>query len=237
MLEKEHALTARQGFITYQSKQLSCKGDATHDRQMIFSLEHFEDGRLATWRVGPDHSRQQVEARFVNKDKLAPLLAGLFFNSGQTSVRHASIWASSRWVARSIGFWGVHSTSFINRETCDLEYDTPNSHSMILAMRAHVKTSPRKPYASAPCDRNSGIRRSCASVSLGGAPVWGRARRASGPSSRTAANHWLTAGRETPNAFAIRNCAQPTCESSKARCRRTSFQSSGYAEMFAIPNV
>ena len=44
---------------------------------------------------------------------------------------------------------------------------------MTSATRAQVQTSPRKPYASGPCQRNSGIRRFCAGESLGGRPGTG----------------------------------------------------------------
>lgn len=225
MFKEDHALVAPHGHLADQRVQLACRRNATHHRQMVSGLIHLQYRCLPTRGISLNHGWQQVKPRLINEHKLSALSTGLFFNSGQTSVRHCLIRLSSRWVARSRGFWGVHSISFSNRDTCDLEYDTPNSHLLIWAMRAQVKTSPRNPYASAPCQRNSGIIRRCAEVSLGGAPVWGRARNTPRPNSRALASHWLTAGRETPNALAILHCFQPGCARLNARRRRASFQS------------
>ena len=74
---------------------------------------------------------------------------------------------------------------------------------MTLATRAQVQTWPRKPYASGPCQRNSGIDRFWAGESLGGRPGAGRARSASGPPSRARASQRLTATSETPRASAM----------------------------------
>src|SRR5919197_3768440 len=68
-----------------------------------------------------NHSGQPVTPRLINEHTLWALSTGLLFNSGPTSVRHCLIRLSSRWVARSRGFWGVHSIFFSKRDTWDLE--------------------------------------------------------------------------------------------------------------------
>ena len=69
-----------------------------------------------------------------------------------------------------IGTCGVHPRRLSSRDTWLLLYETPNSSRMTPATRSQVQTSPRKPYASAPCQRKSGIRRTCSGVSLGPRP-------------------------------------------------------------------
>src|SRR5205823_14991042 len=96
---------------------------------------------------------------------------------------------------------------------------------MTVATRAHVHTSPRKPYASAPSASSSGNKARSAGESLGGAPTCGRPSKPALPSSRTALIHLLTARLETPRASAISSCVQSARLSSNARYRRLSFQS------------
>src|SRR5579871_3975467 len=96
---------------------------------------------------------------------------------------------------------------------------------MTWATRPQVQTSPRKPYASAPCQRKSGIRRSWASLSRAGRPGEARERRASGPPSAAAVSQVLTADSEALRAVAMSRCAQPSCFSRRACMRRHSLKS------------
>lgn len=201
--------------------------NAAHDRQMIAGLKDAQHRRLSTRRIGAHHSGQQVEARFINENQGATLAGGLFFNAGQVSVRQAAMRASSRWVARSIGFCGVQFKRLTRRDTCALWYRTPNSRLITAAIRPQVHTSPRKPYASAPWRSKSGSCCNSAAVNSGGRPVCGRAAKAFTPSRSTMCNHWLTAPLLTPNAVAIACERQPACFNSQARRRRASFQSWG----------
>src|SRR2546423_2387072 len=222
--QERDALDARQWTPTSQRKELTARRNPAHHRQMIARHKRVQHWRHTTWRISSDHCGQQVEARFINKDRRLLLAPRFFFKSGQVSSRHSMIFSSSRWAARSIGFCGVQSKTFNNRETWSLWYVTENSRAITCAMRRHVQTSPRKPYASAPCDKNSGIIFSWSLVSFGVAPLCGRACKLSMPCFCTAVIHWLTATFVTPKASAISCCVQPSRLSSSARQRRISFQ-------------
>src|SRR5262249_11352693 len=147
-----------------------------------------------------NNSRQQVESRFINKNYCKAVRQSLFLSSGQTSLRHSSICSSSRWAACWIGVCGVQPSCFSNLDTCALWYETPNSLQITVATREQVQTSPRNPYASAPCESSSGMELNCSRLSL--KCLLGRTveRHASSPFSSGSANHWLIAARDTPNA-------------------------------------
>ena len=235
--QKRDTLDAPQWPAASQGKELTARRDTTHHRQVVARDKRAQHRRSATGRIGADDSGQQVETRFVNKDGRALLAPRFFFNPGQVSERHSIIFSSSRWAARSIGFCGVQRKAFNNRETWSLWYVTENSRAITCAMRRHVQTSPRKPYASAPCDKNSGISFSCSGVSFGVAPRCGRVCKLMAPCFCTAAIHWLTATFVTPNASAISCCDQPSRLSSSARQRRISFQSGVRAAVLTMPAV
>src|SRR5215207_2160791 len=93
------------------------------------------------------------------------------------------------------------------------------------ATLAHVHTSPRKPYASAPRSRSSGTLARCSSLRRGAAPGGGLCLKPCTPSSLARFIHWLTAPSVTPRASAICVCFQPRSFSSKARKRLPSRQS------------
>ena len=183
---------------------------------MVTSLENPQNGCLSTRRIRADECGQEIETRFIHKNKETVLQTGFFFISNQTFLRQRAISVSSRWVARSIGCWGVHFNSLSKRATCPLWYETPNSISITFPTLAHVHTSPRNPDASAPCERKSGINPFSTSVSSGGLPVWGRAYKPFWPCSLATVSHWLTALLPTFNPIAISFCFQPLCFSSNA---------------------
>src|ERR1700722_5634439 len=102
-------------------------------------------------------------------------------------------------------------------------------------MRRQAQTSPRNPYASAPCQRNSGIRFFCSGVSLGDGPAAQRLSRAVGPLCRTRASQRLTQTSDTPKADAMSRWRQPSCFRFSARIRRQPRQSSGATLIGFIP--
>src|SRR5664279_4152688 len=113
---------------------------------MIVGQEGRQDGRMSARRIGSDNGGQKVKARFIHKTRILCSKRAFSFISTQTSLRQRAMASSSRWVARSIGICGVHLKSFNKRATCDLLYDTPNSHSITLRIRRQVHTLPRNPY-------------------------------------------------------------------------------------------
>src|SRR5579884_3147341 len=96
----------------------------------------------------------------------------------------------------------------------------PNSLWMSVATRLVVHTSPRKPYASAPCANSVGNWVRCSAVNFGVGPGGMRTHSASGPPSRARLSHWLTAPSVTPKAWAIARPVQPAWCNAQARSRR-----------------
>ena len=221
-LQEVNTVCCSHRIISHHGKQLPLWRNGTHHRDMVAGLIDTQNRRTANRRIGSDRRGQQVETRFIHKSQGSVLKSRSFFISSHSSLRQRVIASSSRCVARSIGICGVHFNSFSKQATWDLQYVTPNSHSITLATRRHVQTPPRNPYASAPCDRNSGIAHFCSSVKSRGRPVWGCASNPPSPCSRTVVNHWLTAPFVAPNACAICSCVHPCRLSSTACSRRDS---------------
>jgi len=233
--EERDTFGARQRLRSRQRIESPFRCNPAHHRQVIARDERMQDRRLTSRRVGPDHAGQQIKTGFVYQDDVPALMTRFFLSSFQVSARHCVIFPSSRWRARSIGFCGVQSNSFKSFGTWWLWYETPNSNSITRATRAAVQTSPRKPYASAPWDKNSGSSCFCSEESFGVAPLRGRARNPLSPYSCTRRIHWLTAPFVTPKASAISSCVQPSRLSSSARHRRCSFQSTARVFLIVIP--
>src|SRR5215471_17493815 len=145
MLQELPACFPSQGRLPDQGIQATRGGDGPHHRQMSAGQERPQHWRLTARRIGAYHSRQQIEAAFVHKYQGPPLPTRLFFSSSHTIVRQYAIRSSSRWTARSSGFWGVQANRLSNRETWALWYVTPNTRSISLPIRAQVQTSPRNP--------------------------------------------------------------------------------------------
>jgi hypothetical protein len=81
--------------------------DAAADRQVVAAQPQAQDRRLPARGVRADEPRQQVEAGFVYPDDGPAFLVSPFLSAGQRSACQAAIAASSRWLARRIGFWAV----------------------------------------------------------------------------------------------------------------------------------
>src|SRR5215207_2264466 len=235
MAEEENALPARQGVVASHAEELPARRDATHHRPVVARQEPAQDRGLAARGVSADDPGQQVESRFINKDRRALLAGRFFFNAGQISPRQRAICSSSRWAARSIGLCGVQRNCFNSRPTWSLWYEMLNSRRISPATRWQVHSSPRKPYAWAPWDKNSGSRARCSAVSFGVAPAWGRERRPASPSSATRFIQRLTAPLVTPSASATSSCVQPSRLSSRARQRRRSFHSALWDFLTVMP--
>src|SRR5258705_5520651 len=209
MLQEMNTIQTIQCLRSRHREQPAMRRDATHHRQMVTGLEDLQDRRLSAWCIGSDSARQEIKARFIHKNKESALQTRFFFVSNQTSFRQRVISTSSRWIARSIGCWGVHFNSLSSLATCERWYATPNSNSITLRTRGQVHTAPRNPYASAPWPRKSGIKRFSSSLSSGGLPVCGRAHKLSFPFSSTLFSQRLTAPSLTSKAVVISLCFQP----------------------------
>lgn len=95
------------------------------------------------------------------------------------------------------------------------------------ATRGAVQTLPRKPWASAPWERRTGIWARWSALKREGGPGAMRRRKDSLPPSRARFSHWLIAPSVTPNARAMARCFQPCWANSQARKRRHSRRSRG----------
>lgn len=95
---------------------------ASQARQRSETVEsHRSRACVCRWRgwspshpvaTSPPCISEEVEAGLVDADDYDAFCAGLFFSAGQTSTRHRSMAASSRWLARSTGTCGVHRRAF-----------------------------------------------------------------------------------------------------------------------------
>jgi len=105
--EELHHVWRAEGMILDLQQQTAARCDATDHRQMLTCDWKAQRGRMAAWGQAAHHSWQQREARFVYPDNPAALAESPLFSAGQRSVRHCSIAASLRWLARRSGFCGL----------------------------------------------------------------------------------------------------------------------------------
>jgi hypothetical protein len=194
---------------------------------MIAGQRHTQNGRLAARGIGPHASGQQVEPGFIHKHYGTSFARGFFSNSTHFAVRHRSIAASLRWLARVIGFWRLHPICFKIRPTWLGWYDTPDSRLISCTTRGWGHTAPRNPKCSAPLAKCSFNSANWSWLKRGFGPPPRRLRKASGPSSRPRLSHWLTEPAVTPSASAMSFCAQFFWCSFQACVRRASRQSFG----------
>ena len=219
VLQKAHDGGSIESALLHRRVQLPFWRNRTDHRQML-PVRISQYRCFPSRRIRPHGRGRQIEARFVYENECALLADGFFSSSGHVSSCQRAISSSSRWLARSTGFWRLLPILLNTRPTCSMLYVTPNSRLITAWTRAQVHTSPRNPYASGPCASNSGKRWSCPSESRGFGPPPFRLRSAASPPSLTAVNHWLTAPDVTPSASAIRAWLHPFCFNSQARNRR-----------------
>ena len=118
MAQEAHDIGTAEGARLDLQEQPPVRRDAADDRQMIPRQGQVQDGRLATRRIGSDHTRQEIEGRLVYPDLGPPFGLGFFLIAGQRCSPQAAMAASSRWVARRIGFCTLQPTWRRRRLTC-----------------------------------------------------------------------------------------------------------------------
>ena len=79
--EERDAMQPVEGMWPHQRVHLSFGRHASHNRQMVARLPLVHDWRLAPRAVGPDHPRQEVEARFVHENEGPVFAAGLLLQN------------------------------------------------------------------------------------------------------------------------------------------------------------
>ena len=93
------------------------EGQSANDRE-AFPVEGFlEDGSLSARRPGARPCGAGAQSAFVDEDEGAPLLAGLFFKSGQTTRFQRAMAFSSRSTARRSGRWQLKPLAPSKRQT------------------------------------------------------------------------------------------------------------------------
>lgn len=116
MFQEADDILAAIGTLLGHQQEGVVHSDATNRRYMVPSERHAQDRGLTTRRIGAHETGQEIEARFVYPDDRSTFFLSPFFSAGQRSVYQASMAASSRWVARRIGFWTLQPMSLRSRE-------------------------------------------------------------------------------------------------------------------------
>lgn len=71
--EKLDGVQSVQRFLPHQGVDLARRRHSAHHRQVVAGLLFAKDGSVGLRGVGPDHPRQQVEARFILENQRSPL--------------------------------------------------------------------------------------------------------------------------------------------------------------------
>ena len=138
MTPKGPTSSTGQGTSALHCRQLPAGRDPTQHREVIPLQQRFQERRLSTWGISPDHTRQQIKPRFIHAHNDAPFATCLFFNAGHTSSRQRAISFGSRRLSCGAGFCGVQLRALSNRQTGHLWYATLNSQAITCATRSQV---------------------------------------------------------------------------------------------------
>jgi hypothetical protein len=171
---------------------------------------------------------------FVDKDDDAPFGAGLFFNAGQVFFFQAAMAASSRSMARPIGFWQLQPRRLERMRRAVVGWqDTPNSRRITLATRDSVQSGVGNPASCGPVVRISARRASCSAVIRGLRPARPADFKASVPPCSSARCQRITDWRLAPTRRATSACVCPFSSRRLARIRRFSIPAK--SRFFAMP--
>src|SRR5690242_17984982 len=114
VLEEAHNRWSGERLLLNIQVQLAGLGDGGDRRQVVAGELNPQYWRLAARRVRPDAARQQIEAGFIHPDDYPAGRRSVFLSIGQRSVVQRSMAASSRWVARVIGFWTLRPSCLVS---------------------------------------------------------------------------------------------------------------------------
>src|SRR5438067_12634220 len=115
--EEARHVGALEGALLGHEEQVAVRADAADDREVVAAERHPQDRGLPARGVGADGPGQQVEAGLVEPEDHPPFFISPFLSAGQRSAYQAAMAASSRWVARRIGFWTLQPTARSRRLT------------------------------------------------------------------------------------------------------------------------
>src|SRR5207302_3870138 len=116
-------------------------GYATDRRQMIPRQRHTKLWRLTAWGIATYHSSQQVKTCFVYPYDSSPFSSRLFLSAGQRLEYQEPIAASSRWLARRIGFCGLHPICASCKDATDVSWVVTDAK-LIFDEAGYAATSP-----------------------------------------------------------------------------------------------
>lgn len=117
MIQKVHDIRAAIGMLLGHQQKRAIHRDAADRRYVIPRQGHAQDGRLPQGCIGTYDTGQEIEARLIYPDDRPPFFCRPLFSAGQRSLYQVSIAASSRWLARRIGFCTLQPMDFRSRQT------------------------------------------------------------------------------------------------------------------------
>jgi hypothetical protein len=118
MLQKDHDIGRVERPFLAAKIQLALGRYRGDGREMVAGVPLPQDGGLADWGVGADHTGQGIEPGFVDEKEALPPSLRPPLMVGQVSSRQRAIAASSRWRARRAGFCGLQRIALSKRPTC-----------------------------------------------------------------------------------------------------------------------
>ena len=93
------------------------------------------------WGVCAAYEWQQIKSWLVSKDYCPSFVIG-FFYFRPFFLKPFLLASSSRWVARTTGFWQVQPIFFRMTATLDMQYDIPNFRKIRSLTRDRVQMAP-----------------------------------------------------------------------------------------------
>src|SRR5258706_10772236 len=65
-----------QALLAYHRVNLAFECQGAHNREMVVGLPFFQDRCVSSWSIGLDHTRQEVEARFIHENEIKTQKSG-----------------------------------------------------------------------------------------------------------------------------------------------------------------
>lgn len=104
LLQEADHVGALVGALLRLHEEPPIRGNCSNGRDVITSQRDRQDRRFSNWRVGSHSMSQQIKPRLVYENEGAFFVFGFFLSAGNVWSRQMAMAASSRWVARVMGF-------------------------------------------------------------------------------------------------------------------------------------
>lgn len=102
--QKANHVGALVGALLCLHEKPPIRGHGSNRRDVVTSQGDRQDRCFSNWRVGPNGMSQQIKPGLVYENEGAFLVFGFFLSAGNVWLSQVAIAASSRWVARVMGF-------------------------------------------------------------------------------------------------------------------------------------